>query len=297
MNVRLPAALAWWNEEPGGPEWLARLPELVEACVEQWGLTLGAPFDSAHTSFVAAVELPDRTPAVLKINFPDRETRHEADALAFWDGHGAVRLFAANAERRALVVERCDPGTELWAVEDEDEANRIAVDVLRHLWRPAPADHPAEQLAEQAAWWLAYLPELWERLGRPYERELLDAALGYIRELVPSQGELVVCHQDFHGGNVLASARGWLAIDAKPVLGERDFDTASLLRDRRQELARDPTPERTLRRRLDRLSAELGLDRERMRRWAVAHAVAWGTGERRVLEDIIATARWLEAAR
>jgi streptomycin 6-kinase len=40
-------------------------------------------------------------------------------------------------------------------------------------------------------------------------------------------------------------------------------------------------------RRLDRLSADLGLDRERMRGWGIAHALAWGSGE----DDMVACAR------
>jgi streptomycin 6-kinase len=51
------------------------------------------------------------------------------------------------------------------------------------------------------------------------------------------------------------------------------------LRDRRGDLAADPAPVRRIRRRLDALSADLGLDRERIRRWAVAHALAWGLAD------------------
>ena len=61
----------------------------------------------------------------------------------------------------------------------------------------------------------------------------------------------MVVHQDFHGGNVLRAQREqWLVIDPKPLVGERAFDAASLLRDRRDELARDPEPARRVRSRL-----------------------------------------------
>ncbi len=47
--------------------------------------------------------------------------------------------------------------------------------------------------------------------------------------------------------------------------------------------------------RLDRLCAELGLDRERARGWTVAQTLAWGTGDR--AEARADVARWLlEAA-
>jgi hypothetical protein len=63
-----------------------------------------------------------------------------------------------------------------------------------------------------------------------------------------------------------------------------------LLRDRRDELRVDPDPKARIRRRLDFLAAELELDRERMRGWGIAHALAWDHDE-----GMIACARWLAA--
>jgi streptomycin 6-kinase len=247
----------------------------VDDCVSRWSLELGDPFP-AHIALVVAAERAEGGPAVLKVNVPEPESEREADALALWNGEGAVRLLAHEPERRALLLERCEPGTQLWKLREED-ALPAAAAVLRRIWRPPPPGHEYRLLADEAARWAVELPERWERLGRPFERRVLDEAVAALRELGPEQREPVVCHQDFHGGNVLRAEREpWLAIDPKPLVGEREFDTASLLRDRRPELAADPSPTRRLRRRLDVLAAELGLDRERMRRWAVAHALAWG---------------------
>ena len=93
-----------------------------------------------------------------------------------------------------------------------------------------------------------------------------------------------------------AEREPWLAIDPKPLVGEREFDGASLLRDRRDELVRDPDPQRRVRRRLDQLSAELTLDRERLRGWGIVHALAWGFSGQKVEAAMIACARWLAGA-
>jgi streptomycin 6-kinase len=294
----VPAGLEWWRSQPGAAGWLERIPAMVVACAASWDLALGAPLEPATVSWVAPATLRDGTPAVLKVSFPDPESEHEAAALAHWDGAGAVRLLAHDPERRALLLERCEPGTPLWAVADETEANAIAASVLRELWRAPPAaGAPFRPLAREARRWGAELPARWERHGRPCERALLDTAEGWVGELLAAPGPAVVVHQDLHGGNVLRAAGGrWLAIDPKPLLGEREFDVASLLRDRRPELRADPAPARRVRRRLDQVGGELGLDRERARRWGVVHALAWGLEEDRAFPEIIACAAWLAEA-
>ena len=103
-------------------------------------------------------------------------------------------------------------------------------------------------------------------------------------------------HQDFHGGNVLYSdARGWLAIDPKPLVGDPAFDAASLLRDRRWLLG-GSGDRRRIERRLDLLVETTGLDRERMRLWGVVHALAWGVSETTVEEDMVRCAELLAEA-
>jgi streptomycin 6-kinase len=84
---------------------------------------------------------------------------------------------------------------------------------------------------------------------------------------------------------VLLSERGWLAIDAKPLVGEREFDVASLIRDRR------PASKARMEHRLAYLVERLGLDPERTRGWAIAHALAWDGDA-----EMINCARYLSAA-
>jgi streptomycin 6-kinase len=278
--------------------WRERAPGLAAECAERWDVAAGPPYPTHPFSYVAPAERADGAPVVLKLSFPEPESEHEALALAHWDGAGAVRLLAHDPERRAMLVERCVPGDQLWGVADEAEANAAAAAVLRRLWRPPPAAHAFRPLAGEARRWAVELPERWQRHDGPVDRAVLDRAVGWIDELLAQpDGDPVVLHQDLHGGNVLCAAREpWLAIDPKPLVGERAFDAASLLRDRRGELATEPYPVRRMRRRLDQLADALGLDRERMRRWAVVHALAWGMEEDEWFADILATAVWFDRA-
>ena len=223
--------------------------------------------------------------AVLKFQHPHRESEHEAAALELWDGDGAIRLLDSEPDEDTLLLERCVPGTPLSAAGGE-AALGVFVELLPRLWKPAGA--PFGTLAAEAVWWSDSLAETWERFGRPFERRLLDAALEALLELPHTQGEQVLLHQDLHGDNVLAAEREpWLAIDPKPLVGEREFGIAPIVRSRELGHSR-----RDVLHRFDLLVSELGLDRDRARGWTIGQTIAWAfDGEHR--QTHAETARWL----
>ena len=248
--------------------WLERVPQIVEECVEVWGLRLGEPYTPGAAGHAVRAVLPDGTAAVLKVIFPHREAEHEATALAEWAGDGAVLLFDYDDSRRALLMERCEPGTFLAHAEPED-ALTVVVQLLSRLLKQT--DAAFHSLADEVECWIDDLPRDWERTGRPFARALLDETIGLLRDLAASQGEQVLLHQDLHTDNVLAAEREpWLVIDPKPLVGEREFSVAPIVRD--YVLGHS---KRDVVHRLDRLTSELGLDRERALGWTIGQTVAW----------------------
>jgi streptomycin 6-kinase len=282
-RIEIPKALEWLRPSEAGALWLERLPSLVREATERWTLRLDQPYPYAYASIAIPATRSDGSAAVLKIQFPDRESEHEGAALAHMNGNGAIRLIDEDPARRALLLERCVPGTPLTSV-GADDALEVLAGLLPRTW--LPAGPPFRPLSEEAAWWAADLESTWEAAGRPFDRRLLDAALEALRTLPSSQGEQVLVNQDLHAGNVLRSEREpWLVIDPKPLSGEREFGIASTVR--------DATGREEVLRRLDRLTAEFGLDRERARLWTMAQTVAWGFEGTSVLPDHIETAGWL----
>ncbi|MEH1012904.1 aminoglycoside phosphotransferase family protein [Micromonospora sp. CPCC 206060] len=282
----VPDRLSALRNLPDGRDWLAALPARLAECAERWELRTGPPYRDSFASLAVPAVRADGTRAVLKLQYPEAESRHEADALAHWAGDGAVRLLAHDPVRRALLIERCVPGEPLFS-RPAPEAVGVLVGLLPRLWRPEGA--PFTTLAEQAAGWAARLPDHWERAGRPFPRRDVDAILELLPALAASQGEQVLVNQDLHTGNVLAAEREpWLVIDPKPLVGEREFSVVPAVRG--TELGHSAV---AVRYRLDRLSAELGLDRERVRGWTVCQTASWCFGTGTVFPPHVDVIRWL----
>jgi streptomycin 6-kinase len=285
----IPPGLEWLRSTTRGRSWLNGLPGVVDQLAARWSLTPGPAFSDAFVSLVLRVQRDDGPSAVLKVQFPHRESDHEAAALLTWGGEGAVALLEHDPSRHALLIERCEPGAHLSTV-DADGALDVMIALLPRIW--LPAEEPFGTLADEAGHWARDMMRRRDDPDHPLERRFVDAALDALDALAATQGEQVLLHQDLHGDNVLSARREpWLVIDPKPLVGEREFGLASVIRSyefghSRQQVLR----------RLDRLAGELGLDRERARLWAFAHTVAWGFEADRVLPQHMETAGWLLAA-
>ena len=256
--MRIPPALVKvWRHEP---EWLDALPRLAAECAAMWDLELEDPVDTPTSLVVPAGA------AVLKLNAPSHlEAETEADALEAWDGRGAVRLLARDDERRALLVERCVPGTRLW--DSALDETLVVAELLPRLQLEVQGAHAFRLLADEAERWANDVPRWYREAGEPFERRLLDFAVDVYRTVDRSASLLV--NQDLHGGNVLRSEREpWLVIDPKPLVGERELEASGPLRNAD-----------SVSRWLD-VFADLGLDRERARSWGVAHNLAWSWDEK-----------------
>lgn len=244
----------------------------LEACARDWNLTLGTPYPEGAGGLACPATRTDGTPVAVKIIHPHHESEHEADALEAWNGNGVVRLLDRHDDRHAILLEQCRPGTPLSSAGPE-VALDVLIGLLPRLWITPPGHFST--LTDEAAWWRSYLPQRWDR-GRPFERRLLDIALEALDRLPRTQGEQVLVNQDLHGDNVLAAEREpWLLIDPKPLAGEREFGCAPIIRSGELGHSR-----RLVIGRLDRLSDELGLDRERARDWTIAQTMAWDLNDR-----------------
>ena len=147
--LRIPRSLADGLAGEGRESWLEGLPDTVRELATRWGLLLGEAFEpGGTTSWVAPARAQGRD-VVLKVVCRHPEAEHEAEGLLEWAGDGAVHLYADMAfdDTRALLLERCTPGTAL-ASRPEHEQDAVIAALLRRLWRSPTSGHPFRPLQD-----------------------------------------------------------------------------------------------------------------------------------------------------
>jgi len=260
-----------------GAAWLDSLPELIAACERHWHIVVGTPFEFSY-SYVAPARNARGEEFVLKVCVAGPEFTSEIGALQAWSGVAAVRLLDYNVEFCALLLERLTPGGTLASLDDDEDATRVAAQIMRELWRPLPSNASFPTNAQ----WADGLRRLRARFDGgtgPFPRTLVEIAESLFRELLASSEPPVLLHGDLHHFNILsAGRRPWIAIDPKGLAGERAYEVGALLRNPDIRLSTDVQVQG---RRIDILQDELALDRDRMLGWGISQAVlsAWWSYE------------------
>lgn len=274
-------------------DWLGQLPKAVQEAADRWELDVErvmAP--GGRSSLVVLVRQPDGSPAALKVAHPSASPELERTALEHWGGWGAVRLLASSDG--ALLLERLHPEVSLRSL-PEAKALLEAAGTVRRLWVEPPADHGFETVAERTA----RQADAMRAFAEPGTASLVAAALAARDELTASAPELLLLHGNFRQGKVLAADRTpWLAVGPEPLVGERAYDLARLVRDRVEDLIATSAGASAARRRVNKLADSLEVDRERLRGWTLFRAVESGTraittGRRREGEPALEFAGWL----
>ncbi|MEU0369447.1 aminoglycoside phosphotransferase family protein [Streptomyces sp. NPDC006283] len=270
-------------------EWLRRLPGTVQGTVDRRKLDVERTVvPGGRSSLVLLVRQPDGTPAALKVAPPSAAPALERAALEHWNGWGAVRLLDAGDD--GLLLERLHPEMSLRSL-PEAKALLEAAGTVQRLWTEPPAGHGFETVTE--------------RTGRQAEamrlsdEPLVAPALAAREELVALAAEEMLLHGNFRQGKVLSGDRTpWLAVGPEPLVGERAYDLARLVRDRVEDLVAASAGAAAARRRVNKLADSLEVDRERLRGWTLFRAVESGTraiagGRRAEGELALEFASWL----
>ena len=277
--------------DEAGKQFLASLPVLVDQASQRWGLTDVQPSPTLSYNFVAFAKRGHEQ-VVLKMGVPNGEMKSEIAALCLFNGEGACRLIDYDEDKCWMLLERLTPGVMLVTLEDDEEATRIAADLMQKIWRPLESLESVSSLAVnqkrvsglqkfiRLTDWFAGLKGLHLMFNGgtgPFDPKLVERAEHLVKEFFIENHKPVLMHGDFHHFNILSSERGWLVIDPKGVIGPACYEVGPLLINPWGDLLNVPNYRQLTHRRIDILHECLGFERERIREWGLAHAIlsAW----------------------
>jgi streptomycin 6-kinase len=257
--------------------WWARLPGAIELLAARWDLVVGEPVGRGNTSVVIRCRRGDGARAVLKLCPDPSLSRGEAQALRAWRSSGRVpALWEADVTVGALLLEAL-PDERPLSERAEPVAIGDVAGLLRALHVPPPAS-PREFPPLSARigfifdhWIERYRPD--PAVSRVVPSERLERGRQVARELATGDGAPVLLHGDLHAGNVLdgGSARGLVAIDPRPCLGDPAFDAVDWV------FWGEDDPGAWAARRME-LAGAIGCSSDRLRLWCAALAALLAAG-------------------
>lgn len=253
-----------------GAAWLRDLPGLVGGLATKWSLSVDQPFEpGGGEAWTAPVlQMPDGEPLVLKVGWLDFESLQEADGLRAWGGAGAIHLRGhwSDDTTQALLLERCDPGSELRRSVAEPDQDMVVVKVLHRLWIQPPETMRFRPLSEMCEVWASEHAQ--RRVTPSSDPGLVREGFAAWLELPKTAEQRVLLATDLHGGNILAARREpWLAIDPKPFVGDPTYDLLQHMTNCPSRLASKPVDFCL------RMAELAGVDASRLQRWLFARLI------------------------
>jgi streptomycin 6-kinase len=257
-----------------GSRWLINLPVLRKSLIERWSLELSDPVDQLSYNYLENAHHPDHGPVVLKIGFPNPELLTEIKALTLYrQAEGGVKLLDWDQDLGALLLERILPGHSLTALDDDQQATRIAAKAMINLRQPPPDENDFPTINEWCQGFSRY-QQSFGNSGGPLPRTLFAHAQGLVKELLETPEQQYLLHGDLHHSNLLFREDGcWIVIDPKGVIGEFACEVGPYLFNPIPDLIKQSGLLNILSSRLDIMAEITGIARQRLAAWSFCRAV------------------------
>ena len=264
--------------EKSAQKWLKKIPLIIDELKTKWELEISEEFDLSW-NYVISAKRKSGENAVLKIYFPeDKEFFNQRETLKIFNGEGAIRVLESDEKNFTILLEQCMPGSTLSSINNEDEETKIFCDTVKKLWKKPTSGYKFTSVADDLKDFDWYFQNK-EKCSDLLEEEIVKKAQEKFTHLSETQKDLYLLHSDLHHENVLKSERGWLAIDPKGVLGEKEYEVTAFMRNPIKRAKENLLTKDILLKRMDIIIKELGLDRQRVIDWSFAQtllSVIWG---------------------
>lgn len=253
-----------------GQRWLDDLPETIKSYEKKWKLKSLGAFPDLSINYVEKARTNNGKDVVLKIGFPgDDELLSEMATLDIYNGEGAVKILGKNSKDCVLLLERCIPGNSLHSLNNEEEEILIFAETCRKIWKKASEDFKFKPLAGESKYFDWYFQNF-QKSKDSLPKELVIKAKEKFEYLIKTQGELYLLHSDLHHDNILSSERGWLAIDPKGLIGEREYEAGVYILNPYKRFKENETlvNHKFFAKRIELISRALNFDKQRIAGWA-----------------------------
>lgn len=258
-----------------GKQWLETIEARVQTCVEKWNIKIEEPVTNLSYNYVLKVVDSLGNPMILKLGVPGFDFNNEIRALQTYDGNGCAGLIEAESELGAILQKQLVPGTMLYK-EEEISSIQHYIQVWKAIRRPLPVGVKFPSIEDWSAGLKRYQDSFPNKDGPIPDTDIQLAKDYFVYISETSEGPELL-HGDLHHENILYSEDlGWTAIDPKGVSGDPYFDITSFLINHLHE---KKNPKAILRQRIDLISKELDLDKERFLKASIAMSTlyaAWG---------------------
>ena len=207
-----------------GEKWLARLPDIIDQCIEKWGLSDLVLLDNFSNAvlFGTSKFFGD---VVLKISMGPTS---EFKAISRFKEPAICHCYAVEESLYALLLERVMPGNDLSTISSEEERMSIAVNLMLCLsvFPKAEDEFPT------------YGQMVIDHFIRVRRRRALDEGMllymefaeKFFQEIQVLRRLPKLLHGDLHHENILQDNRGhWKAIDPIGVLGAPFLESARFI--------------------------------------------------------------------
>jgi streptomycin 6-kinase len=248
--------------------WFDELPGLLTDLAERWQLEFDSPIPRGSVSVVFRCRLPDGRHAVLKAS-PDRaRLAFEAAALDGWDTVHTPGVIALDKQIAALLIEAIEPGTPL-IVSSAYPTAQSTSELLSSLHERGVPDRAYPTVEQRVGYLFDSSAKLYEwhpELVALVPPELYEHGRRRAMRLAQDGVPTVMLHGDLTPSNILdGGARGLVAVDPAPCIGDAAFDAVDLMVWQADDLE-------TIEARAEELAAAAGLDTRRILDWCSVFA-------------------------
>lgn len=246
--------------------------DIPDEIKRRWSISSAFFLADTASSIVHRVGLTDGSSAILKRLKPRGLGELPGMNFLEWrQGQGAVHLLQKEGTE-CLLEDAGDLTLRAYRLQHgEDALNAIICGVLQRLHATGGAPPGGLTTLDQ------HFRSLFARAETESDerlRESLQYCAEITRELLAHQQKVKPLHGDLHHDNIVTGGpRGWLAIDPQGLVGDPAYDVANIFGNPLNALPEIVDPQR-IRRLCDIFSETLDCSREKILRYAIAHAGA-----------------------